>query len=81
MSADSSISELFALIREMGKDLAAQTAILGRVEKELDDKEKRIKTLELESAKQKGIMAVVGILGSIIGSVAVWLVRHFSGNN
>ena len=72
-------NELFRLVRELGAEIAAQTAILQRMEKELEDKEKRIRELELENAKRKGIMAVVGAIGGIVGTVAVWIIKHLFG--
>ena len=72
-------SEMFGLVRELKAEITAQTAILQRVEKELEDKEKRIRELELESAKHKGIMAVVAAIGGIVGSVAVWIIKHIWG--
>ena len=72
-------SEMFGLVRELKAEITAQTAILQRVEKELEDKEKRIRELELESAKHTGIMAVVAAIGGIVGSVAVWIIKHIWG--
>ena len=76
---DESTSELFGLVRELKAEIAAQTAILQRMEKELEDKEKRIRELELESAKRKGIMAVVAAIGGVVGSIAVWIIKHIWG--
>ncbi len=72
-------NELFGLVRELKAEIAAQTAILQRMEKELEDKEKRIRELELESAKRKGIMAVVAAIGGVVGSIAVWIIKHIWG--
>jgi len=76
---EDSTNELFRLVRELGAEIAAQTAILQRMEKELEDKEKRIRELELESAKRKGIMAVVAAIGGVVGSIAVWIIKHIWG--
>lgn len=73
------ISELYGLVRELKAEIAKQTAILERVDKELDDKEKRIRELELENAKRKGIMAVVAAIGGVVGSIAVWIIKHIWG--
>lgn len=77
---DESTNELFGLVRELKAEIAAQTAILQRMEKELEDKEKRIRELELESAKRKGIMAVVAAIGGVVGSIAVWIIKHIWGD-
>lgn len=71
--------ELYGLVRELQAQIAAQTAILQRVEKDLDDKDEQIRELQLESARRKGIMAVIGILGSIFGTCAVWIIKHLCG--
>ena len=76
---ETAISEMFGLVRELKAEIAAQTAILQRMEKELEDKEKRIRELELENAKRKGIMAVIAAIGGIVGSIAVWIIKHFFG--
>lgn len=76
---DETAKELFGIIRELKAEISAQTAILQRMEKELDDKEKRIRELELENAKRKGIMAVIAAIGGIVGSIAVWIIKHFFG--
>ena len=76
---EESTNEMFGLIRELKSEIAVQTAILQRMEKELDDKEKRIRDLELESAKRKGIMAVVAAIGGVVGSIAVWIIKHIWG--
>ena len=76
---ETAISELFGLVRDMKAEIAAQTAILERMEADLKDKEKRIRELELENAKRKGIMAVIAAIGGIVGSIAVWIIKHFFG--
>jgi len=74
-------SELFGLVRDLKAEIAAQTAILQRMEAEMRDKETRIRDLELENAKRKGIMAVIAAIGGIVGSIAVWIVKHLWGGN
>lgn len=76
---ENSTAEMFGLIRELKAEIATQTAILERVEKDLTDKEKRIRELELENAKRKGIMAVVAAIGGVVGSIAVWTIKHIWG--
>ena len=76
---DEAAKELFWLVRERKAEIAAQTAILQRMEEEMKDKEKRIRELELENAKRKGIMAVIAAIGGIVGSIAVWIIKHFFG--
>ena len=80
--SEEATNQLFNLVRGLEAAIAAQTAILQRMEKELEDKEKRIRELELESAKRKGIMAVVAAIGGIVGSIAGWILKYlFGGGN
>ena len=76
---ETAISELFGLVRDMKAEITAQTAILERMEADLKDKENRIRELELENARRKGIMAVVGAIGGVVGTVAVWIIKHIFG--
>ena len=76
---ENSTSEIFGLIRELKAEVAAQTVILERVEKELKDKDKRIRDLELENAKRKGIMTVVAAIGGIMGTIVAWIFKHLAG--
>lgn len=71
--------ELYGLVRELKAQIAAQTAILERVEKDLHEKDGQIRELQLESARRKGIMAVIAAIGGIVGSIAVWIVKHLCG--
>lgn len=43
------------------------------------DHEERIRKLELEGAKQKGVMAVIGLGASGLMSGLLWLIKHFFG--
>jgi len=76
---ENAITELFGLIRDLKADVAAQTAILERVEVELKDKDERIRNLELENARRKGVMTVVAAIGGIVGTIVAWLFRHLIG--
>ena len=78
MSAEET-RELYGLVRELKAQIAAQTAILERVEKDLHKKDEQIRELQLESARRKGIMAVIAAIGGIVGSIAVWIVKHLMG--
>ena len=72
-------NQLFDLVRELTAKVAALTAILERVEGDRKEDRERIHELEMESARRKGIMAVVGAIGGIVGTVAVWIIKHFFG--
>ena len=43
----------------------------------LPDHEKRIRTLEEQSARRGGIIAALTALGSAVGAAITWLVQHF----
>jgi len=76
---ESETSELFGLVRELKAALAAQTAIMERVEKDLADKEKRLKDLELKDARRGGIMATIAIVASALGSAFCWVIKAVFG--
>lgn len=76
---DNAIAELFGLIRELKADVAAQTAIMQRMEKALDEKDERIRALELENAKRKGIITVVAAIGGVVGTAAAWIMKYLIG--
>lgn len=76
---ENAVAELFGLIRELKAEVAAQTAILQRMEKELDENDERIRALELENAKRKGIITVVAAIGGVVGTAAAWIVKHLVG--
>ena len=79
MGEDSSTKQLYDLIRDLSSKVAALTAILERVEEDRKEDRGRIHDLEMESARRKGIMAVVGAIGGVVGTVAVWIIKHLFG--
>lgn len=64
---------------------------LGKIEQTLaridertkvhSDHEERIRALERESDKRKGVMAALSFFSSIIGGVLVWLFKSFFGGH
>lgn len=75
-------SEIFERLRSIETTLARMDERTATMVTRDGDHEKRIKELELESAKHKGIMAVVGVIGGAVGTVAVWIIKHlFGGGN
>lgn len=78
---EDSTNQLFDLVRDLTAKVAALTAIIERAEKAEEERDKRIRDLELENAKRKGIMAVIAAIGGIVGSIAVWIVKHLWGGN
>ena len=76
---DDANKQLFDLVRELTAKVAALTAILERVEEDRKEDRGRIHDLEMESARRKGIMAVIGAIGGVVGTVAVWIIKHLFG--
>ncbi|MBR4654123.1 MAG: hypothetical protein IKO72_12265 [Kiritimatiellae bacterium] len=77
--SDEAAKELYGLVRDIKAEMAAQTVILQRMEKELADKEKRIKDLELKDARRGGIMATIAIVASALGSAFCWIIKSLFG--
>lgn len=46
-----------------------------------NDHEERIRALERDSDKRKGVMAALSFFSSIIGGVLVWLFKSFFGGH
>jgi len=72
-------SEIFDRLRRIEEMLARMDERDKSRQDDTDDHEDRIRALELESAKRKGIMTVIATIGGVVGSVAVWIVKHFAG--
>lgn len=72
-------SEIFERLRNIETTVARMDERTATMAERDGDHEKRIKELELESARRKGIMAVVAAIGGVVGSVAVWIVKHLWG--
>ena len=43
------------------------------------DHEARIRELENDAAKHKGVMAALSLFSSVVGGVLVWLFKHIFG--
>ena len=43
------------------------------------DHEVRIRTLEQENAKRKGVAAALSSIGGVVGAFAMWLLQHIFG--
>ena len=74
-------AEIFSRLREIGECVARideRTEIFADKHR---DHEKRIRDLERESDKRKGVLAVVSSLGGIVGAGIMWLVKLIFGGN
>jgi len=72
-------NELFALVRDLKAESAAQTAILKRMEAELADKDARLRSLELKDARRSGVLAVASIIGGLIVTILSWIINPIVG--
>ena len=52
----------------------------ARHDRDHDDHEKRIRTLERESDKRKGVVAALSFFSSIVGAVLMWLFKAVFGS-
>ena len=76
---DDAANELYGLVRTLTAEVATLTALLKRMDEDRSSMEGRLRELEIESAKRKGIMTVVAAIGGVVGSLAVWLIKHLTG--
>ena len=74
--------EIFERLRAIETSLARIEASLTHITPRCTDHEQRLRALEAESARRKGILAAVGTVGGVIGSGFAWLLKTiFSGGN
>lgn len=74
-------SEIYQRLSNIEQTMARIDERTATQLKTSEDVESRVHELELENAKRKGIMTVVAAIGGVVGSVAVWLIKHFTGAN
>ena len=77
--SEEAAKELYSIVRQMQADLAAQTAILSRMEAEQKEMRKKILELEIDKARRNGFIAAAGMLGSAATTLVWWLIRRFAG--
>lgn len=71
---------------EIYERLRSIEALLARIDertaghdKEHDDHERRIRELEQDAAKRKGVMAALSLFSSVVGGALVWLFKALFG--
>lgn len=74
-------AEIFERLNNIEKTLARIDERTSRHDNSHNDHETRIRTLERESDKRKGVMATLSLFSSIVGGALVWLFRHVFGSN
>ena len=72
-------AEIFQRLGAIEQTCARIDERTARHDKEHDDHEKRLRELEQENAKRKGVIAALSIFSSIIGGALVWLFDKLFG--
>lgn len=74
-------AEIYERLRSIEATLARiDERMMGVVDK-YSDHEKRIRELERDNAKRKGVMAALSLVSSIVGGILVWLFKRLFGVN
>ena len=73
--------EIFDRLSRIEQTLARIDERTARHENDHNDHEQRIRQLERDNDKRKGIMAALSFFSSVVGGVLVWLFKVFFGGN
>lgn len=75
-------TEIFERLSRIEQGVARIDERTERHDRDYSDHEERIRTLERESDKRKGVMAALSLFSSVVGGVLVWMFKHlFGGGN
>ena len=75
-------AEIFSRLGKIEQTCARIDERTARHDKEHDDHEKRIRELEQENSKRKGVIAALSLFSSVVGGALVWLFKSlFGGTN
>lgn len=74
-------SEVFERLSRIEQTLARIDERTARHDTAHDDHEKRIRDLERDNDKRKGVMAALSLFSSIVGGVLVYLFKLFFGGS
>ena len=74
-------SETYERLNRIEQTLVRIDERTARQDQSHSDHERRIRELERDNDKRKGVLAIVGFLGGAIGSTIAWLVKAISGGN
>lgn len=72
-------AEIFNRLGRIEQGVARIDERTGQMAKNHEDHEKRIRDLERESDKRKGMLAAVSSLGGIIGAGVMWIIKSIFG--
>lgn len=72
-------TEIFDRLSRIEQTLARIDERTARHENNHNDHEQRIRTLERESDKRKGVMAALSLFSSVVGGALVWLFKFLFG--
>ena len=72
-------AEIFERLSRIEQACARIDERTERHDRDHSDHEGRIRALERESDKRKGIMAALSFFSSVIGASLVWLFKHVFG--
>lgn len=74
-------SEIFERLSRIEQGVARIDERTERHDRDHSDHEERIRALERESDKRKGVMAALSFFSSIVGGALVWLFKSFFGGH
>lgn len=74
-------AEIFNRLSRIEQTCARIDERTARHDTDHTDHEQRIRALERESDKRKGIMAALSFFSSIVGGALVWIFKVFFGGN
>ena len=72
-------SEIYERLGKIEQTCARIDERTARHDREHDDHEMRIRELEADAARRKGIMAALSLFSSIVGGGLVWLFKALFG--
>lgn len=72
-------SEIFERLSAIEQTLARIDERTARHDTAHNDHEQRIRALERDADKRKGVMAALSFFSSVVGGALVWLFRHVFG--
>lgn len=79
---ENSTSEIFERLSRIEQACARIDERTERHDRDHSDHEGRIRALERDNDKRKGVMAALSLFSSIVGGALVWLFKHiFGGGN
>ena len=76
-------AEIFSLLRKVGESVARIDERTERIDRDVrnnhTDHEVRIRTLERESDKRKGVVAAIVFFVSVAFQGVIWAIKHIFG--